>query len=135
LSKNAKEIARVVWRKNSPAWNFTEADLDRTTNTYENPAYVDIVLHVYRNGLGYAAGDPAYASTQSKLLQTPVITIPAVTLDGLADGNFPASNGSSAAQFFTGPRVHHQVPNAGHNLPQENPKAFIDTVIEVSTLK
>ncbi|KFY02423.1 hypothetical protein V490_00508 [Pseudogymnoascus sp. VKM F-3557] len=135
LSNNAKEIARVVWTKNSPAWNFTEADLDRTSNTYDNPAYVDVVLHVYRNGLGYAAGDPAYAKTQAQLLENPVITVPAVTLDGLDDGNFPATNGSSTGKYFTGPRLHHQVPNAGHTLPQENPKAFIDAVIEVTTLR
>ncbi|KAH8800184.1 alpha/beta family hydrolase [Xylogone sp. PMI_703] len=135
LSENAKEIARVVWTKNSPAWNFTEADLDRTTNTYDNPAYVEIVLHVYRQGLGYAAGDPAYADIQERLLANPVIRVPTVTLDGLDDGNFPATNGSSTAKYFTGPRVHHQVPNAGHNLPQENPRAFVDAVLEVARLK
>ncbi|KAL7940948.1 Alpha/Beta hydrolase protein [Trichoderma barbatum] len=135
LSNDAKEIARVVWTKNSPAWNFTEADLDRTTDTYENWAYVDIVLHVYRHGLGYAAGDPAYADIQERLLTNPVITVPAVTLDGLNDGNFPATDGSDTAKYFTGPRIHHKVPNAGHNLPQENPKAFVDAVIEVSKLK
>ena len=64
----------------------------------------------------------------------PPITVPAVTLDGLADGNFPATDGSSSAQYFTGPRVHHQVPDAGHNLPQEKPEAFVDAVLEVAKL-
>jgi pimeloyl-ACP methyl ester carboxylesterase len=51
------------------------------------------------------------------------------------DGNFPATDETSSAQHFTGPRVHHQVPAAGHNLPQENPKAFAAAVQEVANLR
>jgi pimeloyl-ACP methyl ester carboxylesterase len=59
----------------------------------------------------------------------------AVTLDGLADGNLPATDGSPSARHFTGPRVHHQVPNAGHNLPQEAPDAFASAILELATLR
>jgi pimeloyl-ACP methyl ester carboxylesterase len=69
------------------------------------------------------------------LAAQPPITVPAVTLDGLADGNFPATNGSPSARHFTGPRVHHQVPNAGHNLPQESPAAFASAVLELAGLR
>jgi pimeloyl-ACP methyl ester carboxylesterase len=55
-------------------------------------------------------------------------------LDGMADGNFPATDGSASAAHFTRPRVHHQVPDAGHHLPQEAPKAFADAVLEVFDL-
>jgi hypothetical protein len=40
---------------------------------------------------------------------------------GSADGNLPATDGSAQAGRFTGPRTHRQVPDAGHNLPQEAP--------------
>ncbi|EGU73301.1 hypothetical protein FOXB_16188, partial [Fusarium oxysporum f. sp. conglutinans Fo5176] len=69
------------------------------------------------------------------LLEQPVITVPAVTLDGLADGNFPPTNGSSSAKYFCGPRVHHQVPDAGHNLPQEKPQVFVDAIVELLLFK
>jgi pimeloyl-ACP methyl ester carboxylesterase len=72
---------------------------------------------------------------EKKLAAQPAITVPAVTLDGLADGNFPATDGSTSARHFTGPRVHHQVPNAGHNLPQEAPDAFASAVLEVAHLR
>ncbi|CAM6102483.1 unnamed protein product [Calypogeia fissa] len=135
LAETPKEIARVVWTKNSPDWNYTEADLDRASTISINPDYVDVVLHCYRQRLLYAPGDPAYADLEAKLLKQPPITVPAVTLDGEADGNFPATNGSSSASHFTGPRVHHEVPGAGHNLPQEKPKAFVDAVLEVVSLR
>ncbi|HEX5201466.1 alpha/beta hydrolase [Paractinoplanes rhizophilus] len=36
------------------------------------------------------------------------------------------------AAHFTGRRVHRQVHDAGHNLPQEAPEAFADAVREVA---
>jgi len=135
LIQNPKDIARVVWTKNSPLWNFTEADLSRAAETFINPDYASVVLHVYRHRLLYAPGDPAYADLETRLLRQPQISAPTVTLDGLADGNFPPTNGSSSAQYFSGSRVHHQVAGAGHNLPQEKPDAFVAAVIEVSSLK
>ena len=134
LAQHPKDIARVAWTRNSPKWNFTEADLDRAAETFVNPDYVEVVTHVYKHRLLYAPGDPDYAAIETALLAQPVISVPAVTLDGLNDGNFPATNGSASAKYFTGPRVHHQVPNAGHNLPQEAPAAFVDAVLEVSRL-
>jgi pimeloyl-ACP methyl ester carboxylesterase len=134
LTQNPKALARVVWTRNSPQWRFGEADLDRAAETFDNPDYVDIVLHNYRHRLLAAPGDPRYAPLQERLRKLPPITVPTVTLDGVADGSIPATDGSASAKYFTGPRVHHQVPGAGHNLPQENPKAFADAVLEVATL-
>jgi pimeloyl-ACP methyl ester carboxylesterase len=134
LRANARGIAEVIWRRNSPSWTFDDAMLDRAAEAFDNPDYVDVVLHSYRHRLGLAAGHPAYADIQETLSTLPPISVPAVTLDGLSDGNFPATDGSASAIHFTGPRVHHQVPGAGHNLPQEAPKAFAEAVTEVLTL-
>ena len=50
-------------------------------------------------------------------------------------GNFPATDGTASAAHFTGPRTHCQVPNAGHNLPQETPEAFAEAVLDLATPK
>lgn len=134
LASHPKDIARVVWTRNSPKWNYTEADLDTAAETFANPNYVSVVTHVYKHRLSYAPGDPDYAEFEAKLLKLPSIPVPAVTLDGLADGNFPATDGSSSAKYFTGKRVHHQVADAGHNLLQENPEEFAAAVLEVAEL-
>jgi pimeloyl-ACP methyl ester carboxylesterase len=134
LAANRREIARVIWRRNSPAWTFDDAVLDRAAEAFDNPDYVEVVLHSYRHRLGYADGDPRYAGLERQLAALPPITVPAVTLDGLADGNFPATDGTAAAAHFTGPRCHHQVALAGHNLPQEAPEAFASAVTEVRSL-
>lgn len=134
LEANRRGIAEVIWRRNSPEWSFDDATLDRAAEAFENPDYVDIVIHSYRHRLGQAEGDPAYRHHEAGLATLPPITVPAVTLDGLADGNFPATDAAASAAHFTGPRAHHHVPHAGHNLPQEAPAAFAAAVEEVAEL-
>ena len=134
LRTDARGIADVIWARNSPAWSYDDQILARTAAAFDNPDYADVVLHSYRHRLGLAGGHPRYADTQAALGALPVIPVPAVTLDGLADGNFPAAEASAAAPHFTGPRRHLHVPDAGHNLPQEAPHAFADAVLQVLRL-
>ncbi len=60
-----------------------------------------------------------------------MIRVPTITLDGAADGVNPATDGTASAGKFGGPRTHHVIPNAGHNLPQEEPEAFAAAVMEL----
>ena len=134
LTRNRRRIAEVIWRRNSPRWLFTDAVLDRAAVSFQNPDYVDVVLHSYRHRLGLAEGYSPYEAIEEALAELPPITVPAVTLDGQADGNFPATDGRSAASHFTGPREHRQVPLAGHNLPAEAPQAFAAAVLDVAAI-
>lgn len=134
LAANRREIAEVIWRRNSPRWAFDVTDLDRAAQAFDNPDYVDVVIHSYRHRLGQATGAPDYTEVEAALGLTPTITVPSVTLDGTADGNFPATDGSPHAARFTGPRLHRQIPNAGHNLPQEAPDAFVTAIQDVDRL-
>jgi pimeloyl-ACP methyl ester carboxylesterase len=61
----------------------------------------------------------------------PAIAVPTITLDGDADGVSPATDGTASAAKFTGRRIHHVIPRAGHNLPQEEPEAFAGAVMEL----
>ena len=134
LAAHRREIAEVIWRRNSPAWAFADAELDRAAAAFENPDYVDVVIHSYRHRLGHVDGAPAYREVEARLAELPPIPVPAVTLDGLADGNFPATDAAASAAHFAGPRVHRHVPDAGHDLPQEAPEAFAAAVVEVARL-
>jgi pimeloyl-ACP methyl ester carboxylesterase len=131
LAESAQEIARVIWTRNSPAWSFDDATLRRTARAFENPDYVDVVIHSYRHRLGLAEGDPRYEEMERQLADQPVIGVRTVTLDGEADGNFPATDGSSSAAHFSSYRHHLRVPNAGHNLPQEDPAAFAAAILDL----
>ncbi|MFF2732248.1 alpha/beta fold hydrolase [Streptomyces sp. NPDC058008] len=135
LQRNREDVARVVWHRNSPAWQFTEAEFAQAAQLWTNPDYVDVVIHGYRHRLGAAPGAPGYAALERRLLDQPKITVPAVTLDGQADGVTPWTDGSGYAAHFAGPWAHHVVPDAGHNLPQERPDAFTAAVLEVDAMR
>src|SRR3954447_15973681 len=131
LAANRRGITKILWEQWSPNWPFDEACLDRTAVAHDNPDYVNVVIHSYRHRFGLADGDPRYADVQQRLAALPPITVPAVTLDGEADGVAVATDGKSTAAKFTGRREHRKTPRAGHNLPQEEPEAFAAAVMEL----
>jgi len=131
LAANRREIAKVLWRQWSPNWPFDAACFERSAMAFDNPDYVDVAIHSYRHRYGLAAADPRYDDIQRRLAALPPITVPSITIDGDADGVVPATDGTAQAARFTGPRRHRVVPRAGHNLPQEEPEAFADAVMEV----
>jgi pimeloyl-ACP methyl ester carboxylesterase len=132
LAANRNDIARLLWTNESPTWRFDEATFQRSAASFDNPDYVDVVIHSYRHRLGLAPGYPQYADVEAKLATLPVITVPTVTLDGEDNTIIPATDGRSSAAKFSGRRIHHRVPNAGHALPQQAPKVFADAIIEVT---
>ena len=131
LAADRRGITRILWRQWSPNWQFDEAMLERTSVAHDNSDYVDVVIHSYRHRYGLADGDPRYADIQRRLAALPPIAVPAITLDGDADGVVPATDGSASAAKFSGPRVHRVIPRAGHNLPQEAPEEFAVAVMEL----
>lgn len=66
-------------------WYFGDATFERTAVSFDNPDFVDVVLHHYRHAFGLAAGDPSLAHLEERLARRPRITVPSVTLDGISD--------------------------------------------------
>jgi pimeloyl-ACP methyl ester carboxylesterase len=135
LLANRREIARTIWLRNSPTWHFAEETLSRHASAFDNPDYVDVVIHSYRHRLGLAAGEVAYEDIEKRLAARPVITVPTITLDGAADGVVPATDGTATSRMFIGGRQHRVVANVGHNLPEEAPKDFADAVWELAGVR
>jgi pimeloyl-ACP methyl ester carboxylesterase len=131
LTANRRKIARILWEQWSPRWDFDDATFERSVVAHDNPDYVDVVIHSYRHRFGLAAGDPQYADLQRRLGSLPPISVPSITLDGDKDGVLPASDGRASASKFTGQRIHRVVRGAGHNVPQEAPKAFAVAIMEL----
>ena len=135
LTANRRDIARILWTRNSPNWHFDDATFARSVDAFDNPDYVDVVIHSYRHRLGFAAGYPPYEKLEKRLAAQPNITVPTITLDGDADGVVPATDGKSTAAKFIGGRQHRVIANVGHNLPQEDPTAFAAAVWELASKK
>ena len=131
---NTREFAKLLWKTNSPTWDFDNATFERSAASFDNPDYTRIVIHNYRWRLGLVEGELQYDELERRLALGPVIKVPTITLDGDADGVAPATDGTAYASKFTGERRHRIVKGAGHNLPQEAPRAFAQAVIDAAAL-
>jgi pimeloyl-ACP methyl ester carboxylesterase len=129
--KYRHDFARLIWRTASPKWNFDDATFDRSAASFDNPDHVAIAIHNYRWRLGLAEGEAEYDELEKRLAEGPVITVPAITLEGDANGA-PHPDPSAYAKKFSGKYSHRTIEGGiGHNLPQEAPEAFARAVIEV----
>lgn len=128
---HTRDFARLIWKLASPGWTFDDATFDRAAQSFDNPDHVAIVIHNYRWRLGIDAGEARYDALEAALAKAPAISIPAITLQGDADGA-PHPDSRAYAGKFTGWYAHRPVAGGvGHNLPQEAPDAFATAVIDV----
>ena len=125
------DFGKLIWQTASPKWNFDDATYDRTAASFDNPDYVAIVIHNYRWRLGLADGERQYDALEAKLAVGPVIGVPAITMEGDANGA-PHAPAAAYRSKFSGKYEYRLITGGiGHNLPQEAPQAFAQAIIDV----
>ncbi|MBO9563839.1 MAG: alpha/beta hydrolase [Niastella sp.] len=129
---NRRDFAKLIWQTASPEWKFTDAAFAQSAAAFDNPDHVAITIDNYRWRLGLTTGEAKYDELEKKLAAGPAITVPAVTLEGDANGA-PHPAPADYAARFKGKYAHHTLTGGiGHNLPQEAPKAFAEAIIEAA---
>ncbi|GJD49440.1 Haloalkane dehalogenase [Methylobacterium crusticola] len=132
--RHTREFVRLIWELASPRWHFDEATFGRSAPAFENPDHVAVSIHNYRWRLGLADGEARYGELEAKLAAFPVIAVPAITLEGDANGA-PHPDPAAYAKKFSGRYAHRLITGGiGHNLPQEAPQAFAQAVVDVDAL-
>jgi pimeloyl-ACP methyl ester carboxylesterase len=129
LAANRRELGRLLWRLWSPSWPFDEADFQRTAESFENPDFVDVVIHSYRHRFGYSAGDPVLDGIEAALAARPGIGVPTISLCGADDGVAPPPVDDPDRANFTGHYERRVIPRIGHNIPQEAPEATVAAIL------
>lgn len=129
LAANRADLCRLLWQLWSPEWRFTEAEYAESAAHFENPDFVEVVIHSYRHRFALVAGDPSHEDFETRLAKLPPITVPAIDLHGLADGVNPP--GPNASPRFTGRFERRLLPGVGHNPPQEAPEEFARALLDL----
>ncbi len=130
-AKYHHDFDKLIWKLASPRWNFDDATYERSAAAFENSDHVSITIHNYRFRLGLAKGEPQYEALERRLASSPPVTVPAITMEGDANGA-PHAPSSAYAKLFTGKYEHRVVTGGiGHNLPQEAPADFAKAIIDV----
>jgi pimeloyl-ACP methyl ester carboxylesterase len=126
-----RDFNKLIWRLASPKWAFDDATFVRSAAAFDNPDHVAIVIHNYRWRLALAEGESQYDDLEQRLAGLPAIAVPAITLEGDANGA-PHPDASAYASKFSGKYEHRVIAGGiGHNLPQEAPQAFAQAVVDV----
>ncbi|WP_431103772.1 alpha/beta fold hydrolase [Roseateles noduli] len=132
--KYRAEFSKLIWQLASPQWRFDDATFARSAAAFDNPDHVAIVVHNYRWRLGLADGESRFDAVEARIGAAPQITIPAITLEGDANGA-PHPAPANYRRKFAGKYEHRDLSGGiGHNLPQEAPKAFAQAILDVARL-
>ena len=132
LEADRRGVCRLLWQLWSPGWAFGDAVFQQSAAAFDNPDFVSVVIHSYRHRFGLVPGDPDAADVERALAAQPPITVPSIVLHGADDGVSPPGSSAQAGQHFTGPYDRRVVPATGHNLPQENPAAFVAAIRDLA---
>jgi pimeloyl-ACP methyl ester carboxylesterase len=116
----------------SPTWRFDQPTYARSALSFDNPDFVDIVVHSYRHRFGYAAGDASLDDIEAALARQPVISTPTIALWGADDGVGPPPPGDADRPKF-GVRYERRIlRGVGHNIPQEAPDATLAALLALT---
>jgi pimeloyl-ACP methyl ester carboxylesterase len=133
LAQNRRDICRLLWHEWSPSWRFDDATFESTAASFDNPDFVDVVIHSYRHRYGNAPGEPRFDAIERHLAGRPPITVPAVVLHGAEDTVDPPHRSERHMALFSPGTERRMVARAGHFMPRERPGVVADALLGLLT--
>jgi pimeloyl-ACP methyl ester carboxylesterase len=129
LETNRRGFCRLLWELWSPHWPFDDATFARSASSFDNPDFVAVTIQSYRHRYGNAPGDPAFETLEAQLAAQPKIAAPTIILQGEADGVQPTAAFEPLDVNFSRTLARRALPRVGHNVAQEAPDVFAESVL------
>ncbi|MGI4860021.1 MAG: alpha/beta fold hydrolase [Janthinobacterium lividum] len=126
-------FAHLHWVNWSPPGWFDEATFTRVAGSFDNPDWADVTLHSYRARWDEAEPDPGSQWLEDKIKATKTLSLPAIYIQGAADGVNPPSAAKSVPSKFTGPFAFVELTGVGHFAQRENPEAVAKHLLHLFT--
>jgi len=121
LRDNRRAFCRDLWRMWSPSWIIDDARYAATADAFDNPDFVEVVLHSYRQRWGFAPGDPTYAADRAVLEAVPPIAVDTLVLMGAEDGATLPASANGTKHYFKGRYDVRVIARSGHFIARERP--------------
>ncbi len=132
LEENRRDIIRHLWETWAPTWDYTDEAFNLSASSFDNPDFVDIVLHSYRHRHMNAPGEDRFIEVELNLAEGPPVTVPSIVLRGADSGlGAPSQDPSADERNFTQLVARRIVSGAGHDLPVQRPDAVSEALLEL----
>ncbi|WP_458725513.1 alpha/beta fold hydrolase [Pseudomonas mandelii] len=131
LTKNRRDLCELLWKLWSPTWAKGPERYPLSAPAFDNPDFVEVVIHSYRHRFMYAPGDPALAWMEEALTRQPSISVPTISLCGADDGVGPAEEIDEDIEHFSGFYERRVLAGVGHNIPEEAPEATLKALLDL----
>lgn len=136
LELNRKKLCQLLWKLGSPNWHFKNEEFDRTVLSFDNPDFVDVVIHSYRHRYGAASGDSSVEFIENKLANQPLIHVPTICMKGMSDGlDIQEEDSTDNSSFFSGIYENRLISLAGHFLPRESASTVVQAIMDLKRVK
>jgi len=67
LTSNRRGLCELMWREWSPTWRFSDAMFAQAAASFDNPDFVDCVIHSYRHRNFNTPGEPRFVDMEKRL--------------------------------------------------------------------
>ena len=132
LQNNRRDIIRHLWETWAPTWGYTDEAFNKSAPSFDNPDFVDIVIHSYRHRHKNAPGEKRFLEVEKALAENPPITVPTIVLRAGDSGlGTPSKDPSEDQGNFTNLVARRIIPRAGHDLSTQRPDAVVDALLEL----
>jgi pimeloyl-ACP methyl ester carboxylesterase len=132
LEHNRRDIIRHLWETWAPTWTYTDEAFNRSAPSFDNPDFVEIVIHSYRHRHQNAPGEARFLDVERVLAHRPPVTVPTIVLRAGDSGlGVPSTDPSEDAAHFTRLVARRIVAGAGHDLPVQRPDAVSAALLEL----
>jgi pimeloyl-ACP methyl ester carboxylesterase len=133
LAANRRSLCKLLWQTWSPGWRLSDEDYNLTAPSFDNPDFVDVVIHSYRHRNANAPGEQRFQEMERQLAQRPKITAPSILLYGATDPLARPTPEVTPAERAVFPALvaRRVIPGAGHFLPREKPEAVSSALLEL----
>ena len=132
LEKNRRDIVRHLWETWAPKWEYTDEVFDRSAPSFDNPDFVEIVIHSYRHRHMNAPGEERFLEVERRLAELPPVLTPSIVLRGADSGlGRPSQDPSEDQSKFHKLVARQIVDGAGHDLPVQRPDAVAAALLQL----
>lgn len=118
LTRHRREIAEQLWREWSPRRPIDERAFARTAESFDNPDFVEVVIHSYRHRFGLVPGVAVHEADERVPAESPSVDVPTIVLDSTEDPVLHPRTREQHEEHFTRLLDHRLVPS-GHNQPAD----------------